>query len=83
MAYFEGLKTSGTTRIQYFLPEGTQQATLLVTAINGQEIKRIALPQTGEGQMELQIGNLPAGTYHYSLVVAGKTLDTKRMIIQK
>jgi hypothetical protein len=65
------------------LPEGTQQATLLVTAINGREIKRIALPQAGEGQIELQISNLPAGTYHYSLVVEGKILDTKRMIILK
>jgi len=65
------------------LPEGTHRATLLVTGLNGQEIKRIALPQTGEGQIELQIGNLPAGTYNYSLAIDGKKLDTKRMIIQK
>jgi trimeric autotransporter adhesin len=75
--------TNGTTRIQYFLPEGIQQATLLVTAINGQEIKRIGLPQTGEGQIELHIGTLPPGTYNYSLMMDGQVVDTKRMIIQK
>lgn len=75
--------TNGTTRIQYFLPEGTQQATLLVTATNGQEIKRIGLPKTGEGQIDLQIGTLPPGTYNYSLVIDGQVVDTKTMIIPK
>ena len=56
---------------------------LLVTATNGQEIERIGLPQTGEGQIELQIGSLPPGTYNYSLVIDRQILDTKRMIIQK
>jgi len=70
------------TRVGYFLPSG-KSGELIITAMDGKELQRITLSQNGEGQIDLQTRNLPAGTYNYSLVVDGQIIDTKRMVLQK
>jgi len=79
--------TNGMTRVGYFLPDGalakSGTAQLIITAIDGKELQRITLSQKGQGQVDLQTRNLPAGTYNYSLVVDGQVVDTKRMVLQK
>jgi len=76
----------GTTRVGYFLPAETSakggSAQLIITSVDGKELQRISLPQKGKGQIDLQTGNLPAGTYQYSLVVKGQVVATRRMIVQ-
>jgi len=74
--------TNGMTRVGYFLPSG-KSGELIITAMDGKELQRITLSQNGEGQIDLQTRNLPAGTYNYSLVVDGQIIDTKRMVLQK
>jgi len=36
-----------------------------------------------DGQVNLQAGQLSAGTYQYSLIVDGKLIDTKKMVVLK
>ena len=73
----------GVTRIDYFLPEGTQRATLLVNDMQGRELQRIPLQNTGRGQIDLQTRNLTAGTYSYSLYVDGALIETRQMVVEQ
>ena len=73
----------GVTRIDYFLPQGTQRATLLVHDMQGRELQRIPLPNTGRGQIDLQTRNLTAGTYSYSLYVDGALIDSRKMVVEQ
>ncbi|HTB32541.1 MAG TPA: tail fiber domain-containing protein, partial [Bacteroidia bacterium] len=74
---------SGNTKINYYLPEGTQGATMVFYDNYGNQLKQVQLSQTGNGTLNINPENLTAGIYSYSLVVNGKIIDTKRMILQK
>ena len=52
-----------------------------ISNTNGQGIKSINLSAKNSGQITIQTNNLIAGTYFYSLIVDGKTIDTKKMVI--
>ena len=70
------------TTIAYQLPEGTEQATLYVYDMNGRQmLARTDL--AGANEVKIEGGKLEAGMYYYSLVVDGKVLDTKRMLLTK
>ncbi|PHN07935.1 tail fiber domain-containing protein [Flavilitoribacter nigricans] len=71
------------TLIDYYLPETAHQAQLEIRTIDGKVLETIALPQTGEGQLQIKAARFPAGTYLYSLVVDNEVLDTKRMVLTK
>jgi len=47
----------------------------------GKLIKAFDLSKTGYGQVELDCSHLASGTYHYTLLVNGKLIDTKSMIV--
>lgn len=70
-----------TTTIEYYLPENLSSATILLSDINGNVLKRIPLNHTGEGSITLQTRNLPVGAYQYTLLVDGKVLKTKQMVL--
>lgn len=73
---------SNTTIIRYHLPTSVASARLLITGINGQELRSFTL-STGDGQVTLNAGTLAAGTYSYSLVVDGRIADTKQLVITR
>ncbi len=72
---------SRNTRIRYFLPEKTTSASLLITNLEGRQLKRIDIDQRGEGTITLQANSLPAGMYLYTLLVDGEILETRRMVL--
>ena len=74
---------STSTKINYYLPEGTQGATIVFYDNYGNKMKEVQLGQTGNATLNLNPENLSNGVYSYSLVVNGKVVDTKRMILQK
>ncbi len=74
---------SANTKINYYLPEGTVGATMVFYDSYGNKMKEVQLSQTGNGTLNINPENLNAGIYSYSLVVNGKVIDTKRMILQK
>jgi hypothetical protein len=69
--------------VGYFLPSTVNRASLLVTASNGAIVKSIPIAKGGEGKINLMSADLPAGSYYYSLLIDGKMLDTKKMIISR
>lgn len=72
---------SNTTVIPYTIGHGVRQAVLVVTNLDGVEMKRFTTSNAGAGTFELSMGDFSAGTYIYSLFTDGKLIDTKKMIL--
>lgn len=72
-----------TTLIQYFIPETVGTAALQITNVEGKLIKLIPIKSRGKGQTRLEAQSLQAGTYFYTLLIDGKVLDTKQMMLTR
>jgi hypothetical protein len=72
---------SNTTTIKYVLPGTAQNAFLDIIDVSGKRIKRFNLAGKTNQSVEISNGELPAGTYFYSLTVDGRKIDTKKMIL--
>lgn len=74
---------SQNTVIHYFLPKNITSAQIIVTTLTGNVLKSVDIAQRGAGQIQIDAGTLVPGSYHYSLIVNGKIVDTKKMEIIK
>ncbi|MEN0051255.1 MAG: tail fiber domain-containing protein, partial [Bacteroidota bacterium] len=72
---------SEATTINYFIPEQVKSASLQILDQNGRIIKTIPIQDTGNGQLTLQANLLSAGTYSYSLILDGRVMETKQMVL--
>ncbi|MFN3939629.1 MAG: tail fiber domain-containing protein, partial [Chitinophagales bacterium] len=73
---------TGKTTIQYFVPEAAQAAQIKIVNANGVNIF-LADVKLGAGVLEIDATQLSAGTYSYTLLVDGKVIDTKLMVITR
>lgn len=71
---------NNSTSIGYFIPFNIHNAQLIVTDMSGKNIKQISL-QNGKGNVTVDASALSAGAYNYSLMVNGKIVATKRMVV--
>lgn len=71
------------TEIKYFVPENANKATIFIYNMNGLQIKEVELNNKGKSSITINGSELEAGMYLYALIVDGKELDTKRMILTK
>jgi len=71
------------TRIRYSLKSNFFSASLIVFNMNGQQLRSYNDLQAGEGSIEVQANDLEAGMYLYSLIVDGKEVATRRMILTR
>ncbi len=71
------------TEIKYYLPEDVKTAYLCIYNLQGTQIKQIPITQRGEDSQWISGSELTAGMYLYALIVDGKEVDTKRMILTK
>ncbi len=72
------------TIVKYFVPENSIAASIVFYDEFGNEIKNVALPNTGvTAELNLATMNLASGVYSYSLILNGKVIDTKKMIRNK
>ena len=69
------------TLINYYIPENARTAEIQVSGLSGEIIKRIELSAKGNGQLKLETTLLNSGTYTYSLIMDGKIIDTKKMVL--
>lgn len=69
------------TKIKYFLSEISNNAVIYVYNMNGNPIKNYKLINKGTNELIINSNELNTGMYIYSLIVDGKEIDTKRMII--
>lgn len=71
------------TSISYVVPKHIQQAYIQIQDMSGQVLKKINISETGAGQIDLATAELATGQYAYSLVLDGKIVATKQMILSK
>ena len=69
------------TVIRYYIPENTGQSTLLIFDMQGTLKKQLQIVIIGNGSVTVSASELPAGMYIYSLIVDGREIDSKRMIL--
>lgn len=72
---------NSTTTIHFHIPENTSASTLYVFSLNGTLIQTFPINATGDGTVSIDGSSLAAGMYVYTLVVDGKIVDSKRMIL--
>ncbi|MEO1654284.1 MAG: T9SS type A sorting domain-containing protein, partial [Bacteroidota bacterium] len=70
------------TEIPFYLPERVEQALILVTDLQGKEIRRFPIKDRGEGAIQISSQSLAKGIYLYTLVVDGKMKDSSRMLVE-
>ena len=75
--------SNGSTTIRYYLPGEVSSASIVVSDMKGIVIKNIPLTKKGSGQINIDRGILASGTYSYSLLVDGKQIDSRLMIIAR
>ena len=72
-----------TTSIAYNLPSTFSSAQIIVTDNAGKTLKTINVSGQGKGVLNIDASSLASGTYNYSLLINGKLIDTKKMILAK
>lgn len=74
---------NGNTVIRYELPAHCK-GRIVLTSGSGQTVKVFDLSnRAGTGEIEVNGQSLNAGVYSYSLVVNGRSVDTKRMVLNR
>ncbi len=74
---------TGNTNIEMILPENTVKAQILIFNLEGKQITSIPVHRRGATTVQLDGGTLEAGMYIYTLIVDGKVVSSKRMILTK
>lgn len=72
---------TNSTVINYSIAEGAEKAEMLLSDLNGKPVKTVALELTKQGTLSVTAENLSAGTFTYSLIVDGRLIDTKKMML--
>lgn len=71
------------TLIPFRIPKDCKDATIMISESATGKIARVIPVACGETQLTLEAGLLPGGNYSYSLIIDGRIISTKGMIIQK
>lgn len=69
------------TEIQMEIPESYRQANVIVYNLEGKQLKNIEVSERGKTVVTISGNELDAGMYLYTLMVDGKVVDTKRLIL--
>lgn len=70
------------TTIRYYAPESSTTSYIQINDMLGNLVKKLPLA-IGENETIIQKGELATGIYVYSLILDGKLIDSKRMIVNK
>jgi hypothetical protein len=74
----------GSTVIRYFIPVNvTGSAFVVFYDMYGKEVNKLEIRERGFGKIEANTENLASGIYSYSIIVDGKSIDTKKMLKSK
>src|SRR6266536_2991907 len=71
------------TTIKYTLPIKFTSAQIIITDKDGKQLKQLNISGSSKGALCVEASTLSSGTYHYSLVIDGKIISTKQMVVVK
>lgn len=69
------------TNIEYFIPTTTKSASIMIFDLTGKLINTVVVKNFGKAAVTINGNELNAGMFVYSLIVDGKLIDSKRMIL--
>ncbi|NPD93044.1 T9SS type A sorting domain-containing protein, partial [Xylanibacter muris] len=69
------------TDIKVNIPTSANTAMLNIYDLSGKQIKSIQVNERGEHSIYVTSESLAPGMYIYSLIIDGKLIDTKRMVV--
>ena len=69
------------TTISFFIPETASGASIHIYNLQGKQIKQVNIEERGNGSAVINGYELTPGMYMYTLIVDGKEIDTKKMIL--
>jgi hypothetical protein len=69
------------TEIKYHIEESAQSASLQIYSVQGTQVKSVTIYDKGDSNIFIESSELSPGLYYYSLIVDGKEIDTKKMIL--
>ncbi len=72
-----------TTNIEMLIPSEASTALFCIYDMSGKQVKQIAINERGKIILNVTSEGLNAGMYLYSLIIDGKVIDTRRMILTK
>jgi len=72
---------SENTEIKFYVPDNSSSAMICIYDLTGSQIMKFDLRNRGNSSLTVRGRELKAGMYIYSLIVDGKEIDTKRMIL--
>lgn len=73
--------TNSSTTIECYLDSYVQKAIVAIYDLNGLQLKEYPVYHQGKNTITIKANEFKPGIYMYSLLVDGKLIDTKRMII--
>ena len=71
------------TTVEYYVPTNATSASLFVFNLIGELQQSYPISTLGQGSVQINGQELTSGMYLYSLVVDGRVVDTKRMILTR
>lgn len=74
---------NGQTSVEYAIPENAQVASIVIHDLSGRQIKKIELVKKGSGVIDIGAETTAPGLYLYSLVLDGKPVVTRKMLVEK
>ena len=72
---------NGTTSISYVVPTDASSAQISIFGTSGQLMKTLDIEHVGKGSLDVNAQDLPAGTYSYQLIVNGRSVESKKMVM--
>lgn len=73
--------SNGSTIITYRIPQNKKESQIVIFDLQGKLIKSYKITDEINSSLTISKGELPLGMYYYSLIVEGKEIDTKKMIL--
>lgn len=72
---------SENSSIRYHIPEAVQRAELRISDAAGNIVRQFTILSRGAGRTDLAVNSLPGGVYFYYLVLDGRVVATKKMLL--
>jgi hypothetical protein len=69
------------TTIKYVIPNSAKNVNIFVYDVSGNKRKTFSINETGTGSVKIAANELGQGIYFYSMLVDGKVIDSKTMLI--
>lgn len=69
------------TEISLLIPETSRSASVIIYNLEGKQLKAIPVGDHGKTSVAIRRNEMSAGMYIYALIVDGKVVDSKKMIL--